>query len=82
MMETFIEIGETNIIPMDIVTGVGSFVIIALGGTIIGLVFAFFGGFITKYTHHIKIIEPMLVFVLGYLMYLSCEICHLSGILA
>ncbi|XP_062610042.1 sodium/hydrogen exchanger 3-like [Saccostrea cucullata] len=82
MFEGFIEIGEENLIPVDIVTGLGSFFIVALGGTLIGIVFGFFGGFITKYTEHVKVIEPLFVFVIGYLMYLSAEMCHLSSILA
>ncbi|XP_052234182.1 sodium/hydrogen exchanger 3-like isoform X1 [Dreissena polymorpha] len=82
MMEGFIELGEDNIIAIDVVTGIGSFFIIALGGTLIGVLFGFFGGFITKYTDHVKVIEPLFVFVLGYLMYLTSEMMHLSGILA
>ncbi|XP_052816084.1 probable Na(+)/H(+) antiporter nhx-9 isoform X2 [Mya arenaria] len=82
MMEGFIELGEDNIIPIDVVTGFGSFLIIALGGSIIGILYGLFGGFITKYTDHVKVIEPLFVFVLGYLMYLTSEMCHLSGILA
>ena len=82
MMEGFIELGEDNLLPIDIVTGCCSFFIIALGGAIIGILFGLFGGFITKYTQHVKVIEPLFVFVLGYLMYLTSEMCHLSGILA
>lgn len=82
MFEGFIEIGESNIQSIDIVTGLGSFFIIAIGGTLIGILFGFFGGFITKYTEHVKVIEPLFVFVIGYLMYLTAEMCHLSSILA
>ena len=82
MMEGFIEIGTDNLIPIDVVTGLSSFFIIALGGTLIGILFGLFGGFITKYTQHVNVIEPLFVFVLGYLMYLTSEMCHLSGILA
>ncbi|XP_053401693.1 sodium/hydrogen exchanger 2-like isoform X2 [Mercenaria mercenaria] len=82
MMEGFIELGEQNIIAIDVVTGIGSFFIIALGGSLIGILFGLFGGFITKFTDHVKVIEPLFVFVLGYLMYLTSEMMHLSGILA
>lgn len=82
MMEGFIELGEDNIIAIDVVTGIGSFFIIALGGSLIGILFGLFGGFITKFTDHVKVIEPLFVFVLGYLMYLTSEMMHLSGILA
>ncbi|XP_069112567.1 probable Na(+)/H(+) antiporter nhx-9 [Argopecten irradians] len=82
MMEGFIEIGEEKLIAIDIATGLSSFFVIAFGGTLIGILFGLFGGFITKYTQHVTIIEPLFVFVLGYLMYLTSEMCHLSGILA
>lgn len=82
MMEGFIELGEDNIIAADIATGIGSFFIIALGGSLIGILYGLFGGFITKYTDHVKVIEPLFVFILGYLMYLTSEMMHLSGILA
>lgn len=82
MMEGFIELGEDNIIAVDIATGIGSFFIIALGGSLIGILYGLFGGFITKYTDHVKVIEPLFVFILGYLMYLTSEMMHLSGILA
>ena len=82
MMEGFIELGEENIIAVDVVTGIGSFFIIAIGGSLIGILYGLFGGFITKYTEHVKVVEPLFVFVLGYLMYLTSEMMHLSGILA
>lgn len=82
MMEGYTEIGEGNIQPVDYVAGVGSFFIIALGGTVIGVIYGMVGGFITKYTDHVQIIEPLFVFILGYLAYLTAEMMHLSGILA
>ncbi|KAL8575951.1 hypothetical protein ACOMHN_027349 [Nucella lapillus] len=82
MMEGYAEIGESNIQIIDYATGFGSFFIIALGGTLIGVLYGAIGGFITKYTEHVRIIEPLFVFVLGYLAYLTAEMMHLSGILA
>ncbi|KAJ8303381.1 hypothetical protein KUTeg_019777 [Tegillarca granosa] len=82
MMEGFIEIGEENIIATDVISGIGSFFIVAIGGSLIGILFGFFGGFITKYTEHVRVIEPLFVFVLGYMMYLTSEMVHLSSILA
>lgn len=82
MMEGYIEIGEANILITDYVAGIGSFFIIALGGTLIGVLYGMIGGFITKYTDHVRTIEPLFVFVLGYLAYLTAEMLHLSGILA
>ena len=82
MMEGYTEIGESNIEIIDYAAGFGSFFIIALGGTLIGIMYGIIGGFITKYTDHVRIIEPLFVFILGYLAYLTAEMMHLSGILA
>jgi sodium/hydrogen exchanger-like protein 3 len=82
MMEGYTEIGEANIEIVDYAAGFGSFFIIAIGGTIIGVIYGFIGGFITKYTGHVQLIEPLFVFTLGYLAYLTAEMMHLSGILA
>ncbi|XP_076449063.1 putative Na(+)/H(+) antiporter nhx-9 [Babylonia areolata] len=82
MMEGYIEIGESNIQVIDYAAGFGSFFIIAVGGTVIGVLYGAMGGFITKYTEHVRIIEPLFVFILGYLAYLTAEMMHLSGILA
>ncbi|XP_067651622.1 probable Na(+)/H(+) antiporter nhx-9 [Haliotis asinina] len=82
MMEGYTEIGESNIQIIDYFSGIGSFFIIALGGTLIGIIYGLIGGFITKHTGHVKVIEPLFVFILGYLAYLSAEMLHWSGILA
>ncbi|KAK7114435.1 sodium/hydrogen exchanger 3-like [Littorina saxatilis] len=82
MMEGYTEIGEANIQAVDYAAGIGSFFIIAMGGTLIGVIYGLIGGFITKYTDHVRIIEPLFVFTLGYLAYLTAEMMHLSGILA
>lgn len=42
----------------------------------------FAAAFVSRFTHHVKIIEPIFVFVMAYLSYLSAEMFHLSGILA
>lgn len=36
MMEVYNEIGISNIIAQDIASGVGSFFVVAIGGTVIG----------------------------------------------
>ncbi|XP_059154432.1 sodium/hydrogen exchanger 2-like [Physella acuta] len=82
MMEGFTEIGESNLEIIDFATGVLQFFIVCLGGTLIGVIYGLVGAFITKYTDHVRVIEPLFIFVLGYLAYLTSEIMELSGILA
>ncbi|XP_065317016.1 probable Na(+)/H(+) antiporter nhx-9 isoform X2 [Gordionus sp. m RMFG-2023] len=79
---SFSEIGLENIITKDIIFGMISFGVVSLGGTLIGILFGIFTGWLTKYTHKIRIIEPLFVFLLAYLSYIVADMFTLSGILA
>ena len=59
-----------------------SFFVVSLGGTLVGVVFAFLLSLVTRFTKHVRIIEPGFVFVLSYLSYLTSEMLSLSAILA
>ena len=59
-----------------------SFFVVSLGGTLIGVAFAFLLSFVTRFTKHVRIIEPAFVFVISYLSYLTAEMLSLSAILA
>ncbi|XP_064466459.1 sodium/hydrogen exchanger 3-like [Ornithodoros turicata] len=82
MFEGYTDMGQANIIPSDYVTGVASFFVVALGGTAMGILWGLVAAFVSRFTHHVRAIEPLFVFILGYLSYLSAELFHLSGILA
>lgn len=82
MFESYNEIGTSNIEVIDIVSGVASFFVVALGGTIIGVIWGFLTGLVTRFTDHVRVIEPIFIFVMAYLAYLNAEIFHMSGILA
>lgn len=82
MFEGFSEIGEENLIMQDMAAGFASFLLVALGGTAIGIIWGFLTAFITRFTNHVRVIEPIFVFIMSYLAYLNAEIFHLSGILA
>jgi sodium/hydrogen exchanger-like protein 3 len=62
--------------------GFASFFVVALGGTIIGILWGFLTGLVTRYTNQVRVIEPIFIFVMAYLAYLNAEIFHMSGILA
>ncbi|CAO4376608.1 unnamed protein product [Caenorhabditis nigoni] len=59
-----------------------SFFVVALGGVAIGVVFAFATSLATKYTHGIKIVAPVLIFLIPYMGYLTAEMVSFSAIIA
>lgn len=62
--------------------GVISFLVVALGGVLIGAIYGFLAAFTSRFTSHTRVIEPLFVFVYSYMAYLSAEMFHLSGIMA
>jgi NhaP-type Na+/H+ or K+/H+ antiporter len=94
---TFSAIGAPNIIAVDVVAGVGSFFVISLGGTLIGMMFAVLVAFSTRYlsksrilkeiifyswTQNVAVLSPFLVFIIPYIAYLFADMCSVSPILA
>lgn len=59
-----------------------SFFVVSLGGTLVGVVFAFLLSLVTRFTKHVRVIEPGFVFIISYLSYLTSEMLSLSSILA
>ncbi|XP_066925100.1 sodium/hydrogen exchanger 1-like [Clytia hemisphaerica] len=59
-----------------------SFLVVSLGGTLIGIIFGLLTSFITKFTEHVRVIEPVFVFLMAYMSYLTAEIFHFSGIIS
>jgi len=73
---------QDQLIVIDIFAGILQFFVVGIGGVLIGVLFGLFCAFITKYTAHVRVIEPIFVFLLAYLAYLTAEMFHLSGIMA
>ncbi|XP_075242866.1 sodium/hydrogen exchanger 3-like isoform X2 [Convolutriloba macropyga] len=82
MMESFTKIGADNLQATDILAGVASFFFVSIGGTLIGVIFGLITAFVSKFTDHVRVIEPLFVFAFSYLSYICAEIFHFSGILA
>ncbi|XP_048367832.1 sodium/hydrogen exchanger 3 [Sphaerodactylus townsendi] len=82
VFDSFVAIGADKVTGVDCVKGIVSFFVVSLGGTLIGVVFAFLLSLITHFTKHVRIIEPGFVFVVSYLSYLTAELLSLSAILA
>ncbi|XP_061452354.1 sodium/hydrogen exchanger 1 [Rhineura floridana] len=66
----------------DIILGFLSFFVVSLGGVFVGVVYGVIGAFTSRFTSHIRVIEPLFVFLYSYMAYLSAELFHLSGIMA
>ncbi|VTJ76615.1 Hypothetical predicted protein [Marmota monax] len=82
VFESFVTLGGDNVTGVDCVKGIVSFFVVSLGGTLVGVVFAFLLSLVTRFTKHVRIIEPGFVFVISYLSYLTSEMLSLSAILA
>ncbi|XP_078038317.1 na[+]/H[+] hydrogen exchanger 2 isoform X3 [Augochlora pura] len=82
MFEAYSEMGPARILYTDLLSGLASFFVVAIGGTIIGVIWGFATGFVTRFTHQVRVIEPIFIFVMAYLAYLNAEIFHMSSILA
>ncbi|XP_074896546.1 sodium/hydrogen exchanger 5 isoform X1 [Buteo buteo] len=82
VFNSFVELGPAHIHATDYVKGVASFFLVSLGGTAVGLLFAFLLALITRFTKRVRIIEPLFVFLLAYVAYLAAEMVSLSSILA
>ncbi|XP_067853902.1 sodium/hydrogen exchanger 5 isoform X2 [Heptranchias perlo] len=82
VFNSFAGIGSENIQALDYVKGVGSIFVVSLGGTAVGIVFAFVLALISRFTKRVRIIEPLFVFLIVYLAHLTAEMVSLSSILA
>ena len=82
MFESFNAIGEDNLTGTDIVLGIVSFFVVSIGGILIGLIYGVLTAFCTRFTNRVRVIEPIFVFVMSYLSYLTAEMFRLSPILS
>lgn len=82
MFESFLTIGEENLVPKDFVLGCVSFFVVTIGGVLVGIVFGFMAVFMTKFTERTPVLEPLVIFIYAYIAYIIAEMTGLSGILA
>ncbi|XP_012875194.1 PREDICTED: sodium/hydrogen exchanger 2 [Dipodomys ordii] len=67
---------------IDVFAGIANFFVVGIGGVLIGIFLGFIAAFTTRFTHNIRVIEPLFVFLYSYLSYITAEMFHLSGIMA
>ncbi|XP_056901783.1 Na(+)/H(+) exchanger beta isoform X2 [Takifugu flavidus] len=78
----FEEFSGGDVTVMDGFLGIISFLVVALGGILVGAIYGILAAFTSRFTSHTRVIEPLFVFLYSYMAYLSAEIFHLSGIMA
>ncbi|KAB0356516.1 hypothetical protein FD754_000672, partial [Muntiacus muntjak] len=66
---------------VDVFAGIANFFVVGIGGVLIGIFLGFIAAFTTRFTHNIRVIEPLFVFLYSYLSYITAEMFHLSGIM-
>ncbi|KAB1256687.1 Sodium/hydrogen exchanger 2, partial [Camelus dromedarius] len=67
--------------PVDVFAGIANFFAVGVGGVLIGVFLGFIAAFTTRFTHNVRVIEPLFVFLYSYLSYITAEMFHLSGIM-
>ena len=60
---------------------VGAFFTVALGGVALGVVCGCLSCIITKYTRHVRVVEPLAILSTSYFAYLLAELFHWSGLI-
>ena len=82
MFEAYTEIGMDNLTPPDIFKGLLEFLVVAIGGTVVGIIWGYVAGFVTRFTNRAPVIEPLIVFSMAFLSYYTAEMLQWSSILS
>lgn len=61
--------------------GLIAFLCVSLGGLSIGLICGLLSAIVTKFTKHVRVVEPVMMFGMAYLAYMGSELFHFSGII-
>ena len=71
------EVGATEILMAFL-----SFFCVVLGGASIGLVNGLYASVVTRFTRHVRVVEPLIVLSSAYFAFLGAEVFHWSGIIS
>uniref|UniRef100_A0A8C1PY91 Sodium/hydrogen exchanger n=1 Tax=Cyprinus carpio TaxID=7962 RepID=A0A8C1PY91_CYPCA len=80
LFEEFTNAGTITV--TDGFLGIVCFLVVSLGGIVVGAIYGILAAFTSRFTSHTRVIEPLFVFLYSYMAYLSAEVFHLSGIMA
>ena len=83
LYNTFRALVDIEIIgAMEIVMANLSFIFVVLGGTLIGLFNGLFASYVTTFTQHVRVTEPLILYSFAYMSFLGAEVFHWSGIIS
>jgi sodium/hydrogen exchanger 3 len=74
--------GLAEVGPQEILMSVLSFFTVAFGGALIGFIHGMFVSAISRFTKHVRIVEPLTVLSCAYSSFLWAEVFHWSGIIS
>ena len=72
----------SSIILTDYIYAGVSMFTVGFFGALVGVLMGLAVAFVTRFTDHIRVLEPVFVFLMTYIAYLAAEMFHCSGILA
>lgn len=75
-------VSQETIAVEEVFTGVAAFFVVSIGGLLIGIFWAVLTAFLTKFTDHVRVLEPIFVVCMSYMAYLTAELFHFSGIIS
>lgn len=67
--------------PKNVILSIFNFMTVSGGGLTIGMTWGVITCFLTKFTQHVSVLEPLIVLICAYLAYLTAELVHFSGII-
>jgi len=71
-----------NIGSLEIIMALLSFVFVVVGGSVIGFMNGIFASYVTMFTKHVRVVEPLIIFSSAYFSFLGAELFHWSGIIS
>ena len=74
--------GMTEVGGLDILMAVLSFFSVALGGAFIGFMHGLFVSVVSRFTKHVRVVEPLIILTSAYSAFLWAELFHWSGIIS
>ncbi|XP_041351164.1 sodium/hydrogen exchanger 1-like [Gigantopelta aegis] len=78
----FIILTITSNHSIEIVLGVVKFVIVCLGGFILGVLAGAGTAILTRFTSKVKVLQPLVIYTMAYLGFLLAELFEFSGIIS
>jgi sodium/hydrogen exchanger 3 len=83
LYNTFIAMVNMEVVgTLEIIMAHLSFLFVVLGGTFIGVFNGLFASYVTTFTQHVRVAEPLVLYSFAYMSFLVAEVFHWSGIIS